>query len=533
MKKPRSLTEAFTSTGSGVTNAPYYDDSVQHPFLNDNGDALGSNELSIDVGEDGAVSELLFIGASPPQGNDPGDVLVTRVAEAQFLDPDPAAGIVDLWAEVDNPADVRLIWLEVKAPNYDPIDPGAGLQIEMDTFKKATTDVTGARYLWNDVGNTPDPADLFDTPGTYQIFYFVKDDVTGHTSPLMQGRVYRKIEGNLPPEPFDLVYPEDCFDISCAQHTTLALDWEDALNQDPETDTITYTVLLSKADPAFTDPIYIEGLSNSGCVLGPEHGIEDLSTYYWKVQAIDEYGAVRESTSIRVFRTDNDNPLGFGWIEGHVYSAYDDTPIVGATVTINSIDIITGTGGYYLGILDPGTYAVDLSATGFTPRTVLGVGILEGDLVTREFWLAPDVQVPDPVFETATGTYTAVIDVTLSCPNGDANIRYTTNGSEPDEGSTLYSGPIPLTLTTSIKAKAYLFGFTPSYTVTGDYIIDLADGDLSGEGDVDLTDAIMGLQIMADVEPSADVFLSGDVDGDNRIGLEEIIYILQAIAGIR
>ena len=180
------------------------------------------------------------------------------------------------------------------------------------------------------MGDTPDPTDLFDTPGTYQIFYFVKDDVTGHTSPLMQGRVYRKVDGNLPPEPFDLLYPDDCPDPCAEWHrTTLAFDWEDALNQDPETNTITYTVLLSKDDPAFTDPIYIEGLSNSGCVLGPEHGIEDLSTYYWKVQAIDEYGAVRESTSTRVFKTDNDNPLGFGWIEGHVYSAYDDTPIVG------------------------------------------------------------------------------------------------------------------------------------------------------------------------------------------------------------
>ncbi|MFC1505138.1 FG-GAP-like repeat-containing protein, partial [Thermodesulfobacteriota bacterium] len=177
------LTEAFTSTGSGVTNAPYYDDSVQHPLLNDNGDVLGSNELSSDTGQDGAVSEFLFIGASPPQGNDPGDVLVTRVAEAQFIGPDPAPGIVDLWAEVDSPADVRLIWLEVKPPNYDPIDPGVGFQIEMANFKKATTDVTGTSYQWNALGATPDPADLFDIPGTYQIFYFVKDDVTGHTSP--------------------------------------------------------------------------------------------------------------------------------------------------------------------------------------------------------------------------------------------------------------------------------------------------------------------------------------------------------------
>jgi hypothetical protein len=443
---------------------------------------------------------------------------------------------VELWAEVDNPADVRLIWLEVKAPDYDPIDPGVGFQIEMANFKKATTEVTGTRYLWNSVGETPDPADLFETPGTYQIFYFVKDDVTGHTSPLMQGRVYRKIDGNLPPEPFDLLYPDDCPEPCAEEHrTTLAFDWEDALNQEPETDTITYSVLLSKDDPLFEDPIYIEGLSNSGCVLGPEHGIEDFSTYYWLVQAIDEYGAVRDSTSTRVFRTNNDNPLGFGWIEGHVYSAYDDTPIVEATVTIGGMPIVTGTGGYYLGIISPATYAVDISATGFTPRTIPDVAIIPGDLVTREFWLAPDVQVPDPELLPDSGTYMTIINVELTCPNPspDVEIRYTTDGSEPDEVSTLYSGPIPVSATTTIKAKAYLFGFTPSYTVTGDYVIDLVDGDLSGEGDVDLTDVVMAQQIMAGIAPASEVLLSGDVNEDQRIGLEEAVYILQRIAGLR
>jgi len=528
------LTEAFTSTGSGVTNAPYYDDSVQHPLLNDNGDAVGSNELSIDAGEDGAVSDLLFIGASPPEGNDPGDVLVTKVANAQFLDTG-TAGTVDLWAEVDSPIDVRLIWLEVKAPNYDPVDPGAGLQIEMETFKKATTEVTGVRYLWNAVGAVPDPADLFDTPGTYQVFYFAKDDETGHTSPLMQGRVYRDKSGNLPPGSFDLLSPDDCSDAGCLERwrTTLALDWQDAFNQEPENDTITYTVLLSKDDPTFTDPIYVEGLPYSGCVLGPEHGIEDLSTYFWRVWAVDEYGAYSVSTSTRVFKTNSQNPLGFGWIEGHVYSAYDDTPIVGATVLINGVTITTGTGGYYLGILTPGTYGVDLSATGFTPRSVPGVGIPEGGLVTREFWLAPDLQVPVPEFGPLPGTFTTVIDLALDCPNPSAQIFYTTNGSEPDEGSTLYATPISISQTTTIKAKAFLFGFTPSDTVEGVYAIDLADGDLSGEGDVDLTDAVTALQVMSGVEPTVDVLLSGDVNADGKISLEEVIYIMQVIAGIR
>ena len=442
---------------------------------------------------------------------------------------------MDLWAEVDNPADVRLVWLEVKAPNYDPVDPGPELQIEMETFKKATTEVVGTQYQWNAVGDTPDPTDLFDTPGTYQIFYFVKDDVTGHTSPLMQGRVYRKIDGNLPPEPFDLLYPDDC-PAGCfeEQRTTLAFDWQDALNTDPETDTITYTVLLSKDDPTFTiDPIYIEGLSNSGCVLGPENGIEDLSTYHWKVQAIDQYGAVRESTTSRVFHTNNDNPLGFGWIEGHVYSAYDDTPIIGATVLINSIPIETGVGGYYLGILDPGTYVADISATGFTSRTIPGVGILEGGVVTREFWLAPDDQVPEPEFSPSPNSFATITEVALTCPNGSAEIRFTTDGSDPDELSTLYTVPITITATTELRARASLFGLTPSDVVGGVYTIDLVDGDLSGEGDVDLNDAIMALQVMSGIPPTTDVLLSGDVNGDNRIGLEEVIFVMQKMALLR
>ncbi len=528
------LTEAFTSTGSGVTNAPYYDDSVQHPILDDTGDGVGSNELSIDEGEDGSDSALLFIGASPPQGNDPGDVLVTRVAQAQFIEPGATPGTVDLWAEADNPTDVRLIWLEVKAPNYDPIDPGEGFQIEMETFKKATTDVTGTRYLWNAVGDTPDPADLFDAPGAYQIFYFVKDDVTGHTSPLMQGRVYRKVDGNNPPQAFDLIYPENCFDIGCAQKTTLALDWQDALNQAPENDKITYTVLLSKDDPTFEDPIYIEGLPYSGCVLGPEHGIEDLSTYSWKVQAIDEYGALRESTSSRVFRTDNGN-LGFGWIEGHVYSAYDDTPIVGATVSIAGIDILTGTGGYYLGILTPSTYVANISADGFLPRTIPGVGILEGGLVTREFWLALDDQVSEPTFSPGQGTFTTITGVTISCDTQSESleIRYTLDGNDPVETSLLYDGPISITETTTIKARAYLTELAPSNVAVGVYTIDLADGDLSGEGEVNLADAIIVLKALTGIEPATVFYLSADVNEDGKIGMEEFIFILQKVANLR
>lgn len=53
--------------------------------------------------------------------------------------------------------------------------------------------------------------------------------------------------------------------------------------------------------------------------------------------------------------------------------------------------------------------------------------------------------------------------VTLSAENG-STIRYTTDGSEPNESSPVCSGPISLTQTTVLRAKAYLPDALPSLT---------------------------------------------------------------------
>jgi len=380
------LTEAFTSSGSAKTNAPYFDDSIQHPLLNDNGDGLGSNALSSEFGEDGALSEYLFIGASPPEGNDPGDVLITQVNPAQFLGIQDTS--VDLWAEVDDPNDLRLIWVEVKLPNYNPEDPGAELQIEMDNYKKATTDVAGVRYAWTGLGDSPDPFDLFDTPGTYQILYFAKDDDSGHVSPLIQSRVYKALEGNNPPNAFNLLAP--VHDASVL--TTTILDWEDA--SDPDFDVLAYTVILSKDDDQFTDPIRIEGLVNSAYLVGPEDGIQDLSTYYWKVHAIDPYGSLLES-AVRRFHTDDTNQA-FGWIMGYVTSSIDNAPVAFATVEFDVQTLSTDASGYYISARQPGFYDLQVTAAGFETFGPNEVRITEGGILEKNIVMAPTSVDTDP-----------------------------------------------------------------------------------------------------------------------------------------
>jgi len=376
------LIEEFTSKGSGVVNEPFYDDSSQHPLLDDNWDGAGSNELSDMQGEDGYNSRFIFIGTSPATGNDPGDVLVTEVSEAQFLGTEDST--VNIWGEVDEPGDARIIWVEVKAPNYDPGEPGEGKQIEMDTFKKATVDTApdnNNRFVWNNLGGGSDPADLFSEPGTYQVFYFAKDNISGNLSPLMETRVYKAKTGNSEPTPFTLVYP----DADDPVRTTLMLDWTDS--SDPDGDSFSYSILFSKNDNSFAAPIRIEGVEHSSYLVGSEVGLDDLSTYYWKVQAIDEYGAIRES-GIWSFNTDNTNPV-VAWFKGYIYNSSTNQTIADAAVLIDNSTIGTDSGGYYLGEITPGSHTFTVTTAGYSPANYEEVLFQEGSLMNIDFGLAP------------------------------------------------------------------------------------------------------------------------------------------------
>ncbi len=77
-----------------------------------------------------------------------------------------------------------------------------------------------------------------------------------------------------------------------------------------------------------------------------------------------------------------------------------------------------------------------------------------------------------PVFSPAAGTYATAQTVTITSATGTASIRYTTDGSTPSEtAGTLYSGPVNIAKTTTLKAIAYAAGFTDSAVTSGTYTI--------------------------------------------------------------
>lgn len=76
-----------------------------------------------------------------------------------------------------------------------------------------------------------------------------------------------------------------------------------------------------------------------------------------------------------------------------------------------------------------------------------------------------------PVFSPAPGTFYTAQNVTLTCDTENSTIYYTTDGSDPDDTDTEYTGAIPVNSTTTIKAIAYATGFDPSEIATATYTI--------------------------------------------------------------
>jgi hypothetical protein len=103
-----------------------------------------------------------------------------------------------------------------------------------------------------------------------------------------------------------------------------------------------------------------------------------------------------------------------------------------------------------------------------------------------------------PVMSLAAGFYIGTQTVSITSPDANVQLRYTTNGTEPTQNSTLYSGPVTITKTTVLKARAFssnpavypsLVEFNTYFinesfslvvmSVAADSVLDLANGEKS------------------------------------------------------
>lgn len=85
--------------------------------------------------------------------------------------------------------------------------------------------------------------------------------------------------------------------------------------------------------------------------------------------------------------------------------------------------------------------------------------------------------VATPVFSPASGTYNGSVAVTITSTTANARIYYTTDGSTPDESSTLYTSPVNITASCTMKAIAYKEELTPSEIAQAEYVITVGIGE--------------------------------------------------------
>jgi hypothetical protein len=127
----------------------------------------------------------------------------------------------------------------------------------------------------------------------------------------------------------------------------------------------------------------------------------------------------------------------------------------------------------------------------------------------------PTEQAATPQFSPQGGSYDADIDVAISCATSGAVVRYTTDGSDPDDASPTYTGPVAVAgdgTTMSIKAIAFADGYLASSIADADFTIDYnkvatpnftpAGGTYATDSTVDITCSTAGATIHYTIDGS-------------------------------
>lgn len=178
-------------------------------------------------------------------------------------------------------------------------------------------------------------------------------------------------------------------------------------------------------------------------------GVTSTVTYYNGDDAIALFNGATMIDIIGVYQSDPGTAWNVAGTEG---ATLNHTLIRKPSIVEGNLDFIAGAGTNQDDsewIVHPQDYITDLGMHTFEP----GGG----------------EQAATPTFNPPAGVYASAVNVTISSTTPGAQIRYTTNGSEPTATSTLYSTPIAISTSTTLKAVAFATGMDPSYVATAAY----------------------------------------------------------------
>jgi len=372
-------TKAFTSQGDGSANGTGYfgDTAVQHPLLDDDGIGIGSNSLSDGAG-DGVASGDVYLGVGLTNSTaNPADI--KSVTPTLHLDQNTTSAV--LWARPDVYSYSDTAWIEVKAPTTKLTSRGGTGQLEL-TIPRVFLDSYDVQQQWQyTYGADCGANECFSDPGKYEIYYFTRNMFTDEISSLKRSLVYKDKAGNNPPNAFSLLSPAD----TATVRTILPVSWE--AKGDPDNNPLTYTVQISTSQ-TFTSVAYQkEEITDTIASIESDAGLVDGTTYYWRVLAIDAYGAATASQTWS-FIASNTNGLG-GMIKGYVTDSQTGAPIANATITTSSSGAVTtATNGAYVITVAAGSLTLQATAAGYQDSAINSITVSSGDVLARNVQMA-------------------------------------------------------------------------------------------------------------------------------------------------
>ena len=348
-------TEVFTrESDSTAINGEFLDTAVQHPLLEDNKDGNGSNvieDADTTSAVDGNVAKGLFLGTSVQSTTNSlaEPAAVIRTSDTILLPAgtaNPLDSTVNLLLEANDNAEVSVAFVEIRSPattlaGGDLSGSGATEQLEADALARIFLNAPGTNGCAANEFCLQEAS--FTTPGQYELYYYVEDQQTGGVSPAARSIVYKRKGAEVAPAAFDLTSPSD----GGAVNVEAAIfQWQSS----SDADGVSYTLHLCE-DAALT--VNCRAVEEIDYAFAAVQGLQDVTTYYWAVEAIDSFGAVTESTSTFSFTTAFDGNNIIGIVEGFVQSSADfsllsNHAVTRAGVPSQYVSAQTDEGGVYV-----------------------------------------------------------------------------------------------------------------------------------------------------------------------------------------
>lgn len=453
----------------------------QTPLLDDNGNGIGNDPEDGDFADSHVIGVGIKLAENAPVI---GSIIPTIVLEA--------GNTVTIWAEdITSVGGVKSVRAVVHPPNalYDQSHESYSVS---ETFELKD----------NGNGRYEGTYDGIDPAGEYRIIVYARDEA-GHQSQIKETLV-RKTGGPDVYETDDSMRQASFITINDDRpqqhnfHTADDEDWvrfyglsgsiyELAIDVPNEINSITAEIYNSDSTPIVSNEI-----SRSDDVVGDERipvwtlMCNETTVYFIRLHSVDtdSNGAIY---GIRIYQPHASLP---GFLTGILSDACSGYPITNALIRTNGgMTDISRPNGRYRMILEPGTYAITVEATGYYPMASPNAVVSEGVSTILNLELDPVATQP----EITDSNPTAMIDEPengILIHAGDS-IEFrgnVTDGDAPFEYSWDFGG---ISQSDQLNPGFVAFPNAGEYTVA--FIVTDADGDMAR--------ASVGIQVIKAIQP--------------------------------